>query len=337
VYRARGLRRPILYLEGDAHRRQRRAAARFFAPAVIEGYRPLMEGLADDLVARLRPDASVDLSRLSMRMAVQVSGTVIGLTNSSVAGMTRRLGAFFDGDPLGDRGGPAAFLGRVLAGGRMGRFYWIDVLPAIRSRRRAPRADIISQLLELGFSDVEILTECVTYASAGMATTRELITAAAWHLIEDPGLLARYRAGDLAARRALLEEVLRVEPVVGYLRRRTIRAIEIDGPEGPVTIEAGALLDLRLRMVNDDPAVLGEDAAGVCPGRRLPPAVPAVVMSFGDGHHRCPGGPLAVMETEVFLSRLFQRDIVAISPPRVRWNPISQGYDLDRFPVRVAA
>jgi cytochrome P450 len=50
-------------------------------------------------------------------------------------------------------------------------------------------------------------------------------------------------------------------------------------------------------------------------------------MSFGDGHHRCPGGPLAVMESEIFLSRLFSRDLVADHPPRVHWNPVSQGYD----------
>jgi hypothetical protein len=37
------------------------------------------------------------------------------------------------------------------------------------------------------------------------------------------------------------------------------------------------------------------------------------------------------------LSLLFERDLVAESPPRVRWNPVSQGYDLDRFPVRLAA
>ena len=336
VYRVRGLRRPILYLEGDQHRQQRRAAARFFAPAVIEGYRPMMERLAEDLVGQLRPGATTDLSRISMRMAVQVAGTVIGLTNSSVAGMSRRLGAFFAGDPLGRGRGPAAVVHQALAGGQTGRFYWLDVKPAIRSRRRRPRADIISQLIELGFTDLEVLTECLTYAAAGMATTRELITAAAWHLIEDPELLYCYRSGDVAARRALLEEVLRVEPVVGYLSRRTTRPVLLDGPDGPVTVPAGSLVDLRLRMVNDDPAVLGDDGGGVCPGRPLPPAVPAVVMSFGDGHHRCPGGPLAVMESEIFLSRLFQRDVVAVSPPRVRWNPVSQGYDLDRFPVRLA-
>jgi cytochrome P450 len=60
-------------------------------------------------------------------------------------------------------------------------------------------------------------------------------------------------------------------------------------------------------------------------------------MSFGDGHHRCPGGPIAIMESEIMLTALFAQDVVADGPPRVTWNPVSQGYDLDRFWVRRAA
>lgn len=336
VFRARSMRPPILYLEGDQHRLQRRAAARFFAPAVIESYRPMMEELAEQLVGRLRADRPTDLTQLAMRMAVQVAARVIGLTDSSVTGMSRRLGAFFASNPLATGRGPAARVRSVLGGARTAHFYAADVKPAIRARRRHARADIISQLIELGFSDVEILTECITYAAAGMATTRELISAAAWHLIDDPALLERYRSRDVVGRRQLLEELLRVEPVVGYLRRRTTRAYAIDGPDGASEIPAGALVDLRLRVVNADPAVAGEEGTSVCPGRTVPSSVPRAVMSFGDGHHRCPGGPLAVMESEILLSRLFSRDLVADHPPHVHWNPVSQGYDLSRFPVRLA-
>jgi cytochrome P450 len=334
VLRQRNMRAPILYLEGDLHRMQRRAAARFFAPAVIEGYRPMMEGLADELVGHVRAHRSTDLTRLSMRMAVQVAAQVIGLTNSSVSGMSRRLGAFFGGNPLAISRSPTAVHRALLAGGRTASFFVRDVKPAIRARRRDPHEDIVSQLIELGFTDVEILTECITYAAAGMATTRELISAAGWHLIDDPELLARYRGADLAERRGLLEELLRVEPVVGFLRRRTTRPVTLAGPDGPITLDADVAVDLRLRMVNADPAVVGADGASVCPGRSLPRSVPAAVMSFGDGHHRCPGGPLAIMESEIFLTRLFAHDVSATRPPRVRWNPVSQGYDLSHFPIR---
>jgi cytochrome P450 len=109
------MRPPILYQEGSQHRAQRRASARFFAPAVIESYQPWIAGLCDAMLSRLRVDKAVDLSWLSMRLAVQVTGRVVGLTNSSVRGMSARLGVFFEGDPLADDGGFAGLLRMVRA------------------------------------------------------------------------------------------------------------------------------------------------------------------------------------------------------------------------------
>lgn len=331
------MRSPILYLEGAQHRSQRKASARLFAPAVIEAYRPVMAELAAALVTRVRADRPVDLSDLSLQMAAQVAGRVVGLTSSSTSGMARRLNTFFTGDPLTrDR----TLRGRLQAarrGSAVARFLWLDVKPAIRRRRRRPSEDVISQLLAEGFSDLDILTECLTYAAAGMVTTREFIVMAAWHLLEDPDLLARYRVGDRSARADLLAETLRLEPVVGHLLRRTETALTLETDDGEVTIPAGVLVDLDVRAANADTVTVGEEPYGLCPGRDLPSAVPAAVMSFGDGHHRCPGGPLALMEAEVFLSALLDRDVVADGPPEVSWNAVSQGYDLRGFRVRLRA
>jgi cytochrome P450 len=329
------MRAPILYLEGSQHRAQRRAAARFFAPAVIEGYQPMIAELSDSLLTRLRADKAVDLSQLSMQLAVQVTGRVVGLTNSSVRGMSARLATFFQGDPLVRDRTPAGLLRALRTTSALLRFYHLDVKAAIRARRKRPSADVISQLLQHDFSDLEILTEALTYAAAGMATTREFVTVAAWHLLDEPELLARYRAAERSEREAILHEILRLEPVVGELRRRTREPITVQTESGPVTIAAGEAIELQLRRTNSDPDVVGADPDGLCPGRELPANVPPVVLSFGDGHHRCPGGPLAILETDIFLQRLLARDVVAEGPPRVRWNPVSQGYDLDRFMIRL--
>ena len=48
-----------------------------------------------------------------MRMAMQVTGRVVGLTSSSVQGMSTRLSAFFAGDPLACDRSPAALLHTV--------------------------------------------------------------------------------------------------------------------------------------------------------------------------------------------------------------------------------
>lgn len=332
--RAGGMRPPILYLEGRPHHAQRRAAARFFAPRVTEEYRPMMEALAADLVGTVRADGWTDVSRLSMRMAVQVAARVVGLTESSVAGMSRRLEAFFEGDPTERVRSPRGALRALRRSTALLRFHHLDVRPAIRARRHERRDDVISQLLDQGFSDLDVLTECVTYGAAGMVTTRELITVAVWHLTDDPALLARYRRAERPERLAILEETLRLEPVVGHLQRRTTAPLRLDGPDGVVEVPAGALVDVDVRAANADPGVVGAEPLGLCPDRDLDRTVPATVLSFGDGHHRCPGAPIAVMETEVLVSALVRDGIEVQGPPDVRWNPVTQGYDLDRLMVR---
>jgi len=334
VARASRMRPPILYLEGAQHRAQRKAAARLFAPAVTEGYRDMMQSISDRLVGQLRTDRSVDLSRLSLQLAVEVAARVVGLTNSSLAGMTRRLNTFFEGDPISAGRTPRDLAKLVRTQSATFRFYWADVKPAIRARRREPRDDVISQLLEQGFRDLEILTECLTYGAAGMVTTREFLTVAAWHLLDDPELLARYRRSDTTGRLELLSETLRLEPVVGHLFRRATAPVTLTGPDGEVTVRAGTLVDLDIRAVNADPATVGEQPLGLCPGRELPRGVPPAVMSFGDGNHRCPGAALAIMESEIFLTTLFRHEVVSQGPPTVRWNPVTQGYDLDGFWIR---
>ena len=331
------IRPPVLYLEGPEHRAQRRAAARFFTPKAVEDYRLMMEELSERLVGELRADRAVDLSALSLRMAVEVAARVVGLTDSSLRGMTRRLDTFFDGDPMSARVTLRTLPQLARTQTALWRFYWLDVKPAIRARRRRPREDVMSQLLHQGFSDLDVLTECVTYGAAGMVTTREFITVGAWHLLEEPALAARFRAGDREERTRILHEALRLEPVVGHLMRRATRATTLVGAGGTVEVEPGDLVDLDVRAANADPHAVGAEPLGLCPDRAVGQGVPPAALSLGDGHHRCPGGPIAVMEAEVFLSALFRRDVAADGPPQVRWNPVSMGYDLDRFMLRLAA
>jgi cytochrome P450 len=287
-------------------------------------------------VGRLRADRPVDLSRLSLALAVQVVARVVGLTNSSPTGMARRLDAFFAYDTATGPRTPRTLLALVRNRSALLRFFYLDVKPAIRARRRQPGEDVISQLLDSGFSDLEILTECVTYGAAGMATTREFITVAAWHLLSDPELLARYRQGDTEERTAILSETLRLEPVIGHLFRQTSVPVTLATAEGPQVVPAGSMVDLDIRAANADPAVVGADPLGLCPARDLGAAPPAL-LSFGDGHHKCPGGPLAILESEIFLTLLLKRDVVLDHPPRVRWNSLTQGYDLDSCLIRLAA
>ncbi|ALU38432.1 cytochrome [Kocuria flava] len=335
---------PVLYADGPEHRRQRSATARFFTPAAVgRRYRGLMEERADELVERIRAEGGCELSAVTLRYSVEVAAQVVGLTDSGTEGMARRLERFFAiPAPPGDRrrgvlGRARAAAAAVRPAWAMGAFHLLDVRPAIRTRRERPREDVVSHLLAEGYTDREILVECLTYAAAGMVTTREFIAVAAWHLLDDDALRARYLSAEEAGRHAILHEVLRLEPVVGHLRRRTTRALVLEHEGRRHEVPAGALLDLSVRAANTDARALGPDAAALCPGRARPRGVRAEVLSFGDGAHRCPGGFLAIQESDVLLQRLLRLPLELVHPPRVAWLETIAAYEVRELVLRVGA
>lgn len=330
--------KPVLFQDGSEHQSQRRQIARFFTPKTTsQNYRAMMEGYADDLIAVLRQSGQVDLSDVSLKMAVRVAAQVVGLTNSLLPGMAGRLDQFLRYDP-GDAGDfswqPKQILGFLQTNYSMLAFYALDVRPAIQARRKERQEDVISHLLDQDYSDREILMECVTYGAAGMATTREFILTVAWHLLENPELLQIYMAGDEDERQDLLREILRLEPVVSNLYRRTTAAIELEYDGRLETIPEGALVDLHIYGINADPTVVGQAPDSICPGRPLEKRAQPPVMAFGDGHHRCPGAFIAIQETDIFLQRLFAVEgLRLVGQPTVGRNDLIKGYEIRDFIV----
>ncbi len=325
----------ILYKEGPGHHEQRRKTARFFTPkAVSANYRPLMERQADALVAALQREKRADLSQIALKMAVQVAALVVGLTNSNLPGMTRRLESFFENQTLVETEShlPKFIENLRFAWGqrRMTLFFFFDVRPAIKARRRQLQDDVISHLITQGYNDTEILTECVTYAAAGMVTTREFISVAAWHFLERPELRERYLAAPEEERYELLHEILRLEPVLAHLYRRATADVPLESNGAPLTIPKGSLVDVHIYATNADESVVGEHPLELCPGRTLKgDNIPSMLMSFGDGHHRCPGAYIAIQETDILLQRLLAlKGLRMEQAPAIRWNDISAGYEL---------
>lgn len=285
--------------------------------------------LVDDLIARFRREGRADLTAISMQLAVAVAAEVVGLTNSTIPGLDRRLDAFFDHRDDA-RTGIRARLAQLRNRSKMLAFFFLDVQPSIRARRRNPQEDVISHLLAREYNDTEILTECVTYGAPGMATTREFITVAAWHFLADPALREGYLAAPERERHALLEEILRLEPVVGHLYRRTAEPVGVTHDGITTTIPAGSRLDLHIHGANLDEAVTGPQPEAICPGRLiLDKQTTAAVLSFGDGHHRCPGQFIAIQETDIFLRRLLALPGLRLEKaPTVTWDELTAGYVL---------
>lgn len=333
---------PILFMDGEAHRRQRAKVARYFAPRTVSTrYPDLMEASAEALVAEMTDAGVSRLEKVTLRYSVEVAAQVIGLTNSPIGPMARRLEKFFD-QPTFDLTKPGvgrsrfqAIQAAVVGNVPMLVFFLADVWPAIRARRKRREEDVISHLLDEGYGNAGILIECVTYGAAGMVTTREFLSMATLHLTRDEALRDRYLAAEEPERLAILHEILRLEPVVGHLYRRARRDIHVSDGDRTHTIRAGDLIDLGIRQANADPAVVGDQPLQVCPLRDLPRGIGDEVMSFGDGAHKCPGNALAIQESDVFLRLMLRRGVRVVTEPRLEWDELIAGYALRGFDVAV--
>jgi len=317
---------PVFYLDGEAHRRKRSTIARLFTPtAVTTRYRAIMERATDALLARLTSAGEARLDTLSLELAVTVAAEIVGLTASNRASMAARIGATLTFGHLSRWHRLAPLLQPLVLRFHMLNFFYRDVRPAIKARRRARREDLISQLLDEGYSNKAILIECMTYAVAGMVTTREFIVMAAWHLLEGDALRARFLAGDEVDQLAILDEILRLEPVASVLQRRAAEEMAI----GSDSISAGTLLAVDIRSVNTDESVTGPCPHVLDPDRAKRQKAVGGYLSFGYGSHRCPGSQVAMQETKVFLDRLLRVPGIRLErEPEIGWSDMLMAYEL---------
>lgn len=334
---------PILISDGPLHDEQRSKVGRFFAPAVVaERYTARMEATAEALLADAVVRGSLLLDDLALDYAVDVTAQVVGLTDSPVPAMARRLVTFFNQPPFDitrpDLGRTPRQWAQAAVNGLVPivRFYAADVRPAIRRRRKTPGQDVISHLIDEGYTNADILVECVTYGTAGMVTTREFIAMACWHLLRHDRLRARFLVAEQDERFAILNEIIRLEPVVGHLYRRASAEVAISDEGNSWTIPAGDLIDICVRQTNTDRDAVSEEPLDLCPARPLPSGVNAAVLSFGDGAHRCPGQPLAILETDVLLTRLLALGPEIVREPELDWDNLIEGYRLRGFELRLS-
>ena len=332
-----GSRTPILYLEGPEHLEQRKQTARFFTPKAVSGYRPVMEILADKMVANFVHSRRADLRQLSLGMAMRVVSEVVGLTNSRIGGIEKRLDVFLREENRFPPRHPLSILLNTVVNFNVFLFFGLDVKPSIEARKTQPKDDLISYLISQNYKDWEIFTECITYAAAGMVTTREFIALAAWHLITQPTLRQRYLQAAEAERHAILQEILRLEPIVTNVQRRAVDDITLESDGQTITIHKDEPIHIHVQTVNADESVVGDNALAVCPMREMhKQVVMPSVMSFGDGHHRCPGAYVAIYETDVLLQRLLKLDGLKIAhEPNFVWSSTASGYEARNFIIEV--
>ncbi len=204
-------------------------------------------------------------------------------------------------------------------------------MTALLAQRRArPADDLVSDMAALQaegapLTDHELITNLIGLLVGGNLTTTDLIGNGARLFLLNPGELAKLGA-DPSLIGAAVEEILRYEPPVDITGRVASREMEIGG----CPIHATQSLIVSLRGANRDPAVFADPHRFDITRRKSPH------VAFGGGAHICIGAPLARLEAQVALPRLFARfpDLRladADAPPAWRTLPFFRG--LERLDV----
>ena len=175
-------------------------------------------------------------------------------------------------------------------------------------------------------TDAEVITNLSALLVAGNLTTTDLIGNGVRIFLTHPNELAKLKS-DPALVAAAVEETLRFEPPVDITGRIASREMEVGG----CPIHSTQSMSLSLRAANRDPEVFEHpDRFDIT--RKKSPHV-----AFGGGAHICIGAPLARLEAQVALTKLFTRfPNLSLAdpdaPPIWRTLPFFRG--LERLEVR---
>jgi cytochrome P450 len=285
------------YNDPPRHTRLRTVIRRAFTPRAVATLRPRIEAMADGLAEAIDREGAVDVVA---EFAYPLTSGVIAELLGVPAGSRKDLGRW--ADAVND------VLGRALSlpdrHRRAGES--LDELAAligelVDERRERPRDDLVSALVDAqraedGPETGEIVALCSTLLVAGHATTTNLIGLAALAYAAGPKsfdtALDEGRIGEVA------EELLRLEAPAQMLARIATSATEIGGAR----IAPGDFVYVALGAANRDAGYYGRGAEELCPGRE-----PGRHFAFGHGIHFCIGAPLARLEADIALTRLFGR------------------------------
>jgi cytochrome P450 len=283
--------RTILQMDSPEHQRHRALVAKAFRTRVLDQWSDAIIGATvGELIDAFVGDGHADLiPQLTFPFPVRVIARILGLPEADwprfLQLSTELIAVMRNWD-------------RAVAAGRELRGYFAEI---IADRRRNPRDDLVSQLIEAEvdghrLSDDEIYPFLLLLLPAGAETTYRSSSNLLFGLLSDPGQLDAVRA-DRGLVPQAIEEALRWETPLLTVARLATEDVELDG----VSIPAGGFVAVSLGAANRDP-------------KRYPdPDVFDIFredtqhMSFGDGAHKCLGMHLARLETRVLLNAVLDR------------------------------
>jgi cytochrome P450 len=293
----------LINRDPPAHTRLRRLVARAFTPRAVASWQPRIEAIVDELIDAVAERDSFDLLRdLAYPLPQTVICELLGVPVADVAAVTSSFGhaqiMTVRGDGEGGSNTPEEVRRIAQAQAVAQVDYFREV---IADRRRNPRSDLISVLVEAEeegdrLSMDELIGTVTTLIGAGHETTANLVGNGMLALLRHPDQYRRLREQPDLLPRAM-EEVLRHEsPSRGQPRVATER-FEVGGK----TIEAGQQAQVILNAVNRDPRVYERpDEFDI-----FRPEVRH--LTFTAGIHYCLGASLARAEASAMFRAIIER------------------------------
>ena len=290
--------RPFLFLDPPDHTRLRGLVSKAFTPRVVEGLRPRIQELVDELLDRVAERGSMDvIEDLAYPLPVIVISEMLGVPaegHETFRGWSRELARSLD---------PEIVVTPEVLERRMNAIASFDdyFRGLIAERRKAPRDDLLSNLMaaeEEGdkLSEAELLATCRLILVAGHETTVNLIGNGTLALLRNPDQLEKLR-DDPSLARSAVEELLRYDPPVQFTGRIALEEMEVAG----ATFRKGDNVVLLLGAANRDPDQFPD------PERLDITRDDDRHLAFGYGIHFCLGAPLARVEGQIALSTLVRR------------------------------
>jgi cytochrome P450 family 135 len=306
--------RSVLVLDRDEHLQVRKRLLPPFHGESVRRYGEVVERIVSEEVGRWPIGRPFSLHPRMRAITLEtILQAVIGVSDPE------RLRALREVLPATAEVGLGIMAMWVVPGlGRVGRWraYRRTVLEAnrllheeIAARRVDPqlqeREDVLSQLVRAGeLDDDELRDQIITLLMAGHETTTTGLAWAFERLLRNPDALARARKGDDAYLDAVVQETLRVRPVIPAVLRQLQAPVELGGWRLP----AGVTLMPAITLMHADPELFPEPAR-FKPERFLDGGEGSTYtwIPFGGGRRRCLGAAFASFEMRVALRTILRR------------------------------
>jgi cytochrome P450 len=286
----------MLFRDPPDHTRLRTLVNKAFTPRMIEGLRPRVQQIVDELLDAVRGVGQTDvIAALAYPLPVLVICEMLGVPTED-----RDIFTGWSGD-LARTLDPIVTPEVIERGNAVVASMRDYFRSLIADLRRHPQDNLLSAMIaaeEQGdrLSEEELLANCILLFGAGHETTVNLIGNGMLALLRHPEQLAALRAQPELIVGAV-EECLRYDSPVQLTGRQVSEAVTI----GDKTLQAGDMVFALIGAANRDPAQFAD------PDRFVITRNDSRHLAFGQGIHFCLGAALARLEGQIALGTLVRR------------------------------